>query len=213
MIKKLTIIFLLMVFFGIAINLTYDFFMIGDNISVYDNFFYRKTYANREILEGNVNDVSLEHNGMRVWVRSSSYDKETGNLKIVFEFEDVNKIKMNNLCMKARVHDDSYIFYNKVIGEELYSDEIDYFVYKYDLYHLLSTEGFNTEKESLTEKYYFTGGEKGGRIPMVLNLGKGYEIDNYLYVEFVDMLYDEYFDVGVKKIFEGLGEFRFKFEF
>lgn len=213
MIKKLIVILFVMAFFTVVLNLTYDFFMIGDNIGVYDNVFFRKTYANREILEGQVNAESLEHNDMRIWVKSSSYDKETGRLEILFEFEDVNKVEMNDLCMKLRVHDDSYVFYNKVVGNKLFADEIDYFVYNYDLYNLLSSEGFNTEKENLTEKYYFTGGEKGGGIPMVLNLGKGYEIDNYLYVEFLDMLYNKDYDTRVNKVFDKLGEFKFKFKF
>ena len=188
MIKKLIVILFVMAFFTVVVNLTYDFFMIGDNIGVYDNVFFRKTYANREILEGQVNAESLEHNDMRIWVKSSSYDKETGRLEILFEFEDVNKVEMNDLCMKLRVHDDSYVFYNKVVGNKLFADEIDYFV------------------RNIYAKAVFD-------ITMVLNLGKGYEIDNYLYVEFLDMLYNKDYDRRVNKVFDKLGEFKFKFKF
>ena len=49
-------------------------------------------------------------------------------------------------------------------------------------------------------------------LEIILNLGEGYEIKDYLYVEFIDLIYQSVNSVS-KKPFDYLGEFKFKIEF
>ena len=222
--KKLFIVFLMLILCTIIVNLSYDFFMDDRLVTIREKLTYRKIYAEREILENINGEKELSHNDIKITLENNSYDKETGKLKATFKIENM-KNQISLLTSMIRVHDNSNVFYNyRTEGNEQYVDDIDYFVYKYKMYSQLSTKGYKLDGLNDTKHFFFykppyvvyDENQKEiylnlFMIDLDLDLGKGYEIDDCIYVEFLDLIHHSGYGYQ-KKAFDYLGEFKFKLD-
>lgn len=224
--KKIFVILLVLVIAFLIVNLSYDFFMLDGVKGIREKILYRNFYKNREILENIDGSNELIKNDIKVTLKEKTYDQQTGKLRLFFEFENVKGEIISDLNTMIRIHDDSKIFYNKATADNsLYVDDIDYFIYDYPLYSMLSTKDYMIDDIDFDEKFFVfyveEKDEKTGELvkkqdrkelEIILNLGEGYEIKDYLYVEFIDLIYQSVNSVS-KKPFDYLGEFKFKIEF
>ena len=120
-----------------------------------EKILYRNLYKNREILENIDGSNELIKNDIKVSLKEKSYDQETGKLRLFFEFENVKGEILSELNTMIRVRDDSKIFYNKATDDnDLYVDDIDYFIYDYPLYSMLSTKDYMIDDIDFDEKFF-----------------------------------------------------------
>lgn len=209
--KKFFIILLLLLISFVIVNLSYDFFMIDGVKSIREKIVYRRFYNEREVLENVNNENELTHGNITVELKEKSYDKETGKIKMFFVFSHVDNFEIYNMYSMLRVHDGSKMFFNKAVGEnKSFVDDIDYFVYNYNLYSMLSNKEFEIDAIDFDEKFFFMREGKTQELEIILDIGKEYQKGDVIYVEFLDLL----FSAGgfPQKAFDYLGEFRFKIE-
>lgn len=210
--KKIFIVFVLFIIDFIIVNLSYDFFMADGVKSIREKIAYRKFYNEREILENVNNENALTHGDITVELKEKSYDKETGKVRLFFVFNNIKEIGIFNMYSMIRVHDGSKIYFNKAVGEnKTFVDDIDYFVYNYHLYSMLSTRGFEIDDIDFDEKFFFMREGNTQELEIILDIGKEHKKGDIIYVEFLDLLFSQ--GAGIpQKAFDYLGEFRFKIE-
>ena len=210
--KKIFIVFVLFIIAFIIVNLSYDFFMADGVKSIREKIAYRKFYNEREILENVNNENSLTHGDIIVELKEKSYDKETGKVRLFFVFNNIKDIGIFDMYSMIRVHDGSKIYFNKAVGEnKTFVDDIDYFVYNYHLYSMLSIKGFEIDDIDFDEKFFFMREGDTQELEIILDIGKEHQKGDIIYVEFLDLLFSQ--GAGVpQKAFDYLGEFRFKIE-
>ena len=210
--KKLFIVFLMLILCTIIVNLSYDFFMADGVKSIREKIAYRKFYNEREILENVNNENALTHGDIIVELKEKSYDKETGKVRLFFVFNNIKDIGIFDMYSMIRVHDGSKIYFNKAVGEnKTFVDDIDYFVYNYHLYSMLSSKGFEIDDIDFDEKFFFMREGDTQELEIILDIGKEHQKGDIIYVEFLDLLFSQ--GAGVpQKAFDYLGEFRFKIE-
>lgn len=210
--KKIFIVFVLFIIAFIIVNLSYDFFMADGVKSIREKIAYRKFYNEREILENVNNENALTHGDITVELKEKSYDKETGKVRLFFVFNNIKDIGIFDMYSMIRVHDGSKIYFNKAVGEnKTFVDDIDYFVYNYHLYSMLSSKGFEIDDIDFDEKFFFMREGDTQELEIILDIGKEYQKGDIIYVEFLDLLFSQ--GAGIpQKAFDYLGEFRFKIE-
>lgn len=210
--KKFFIILLLLIVAFVIVNLSYDFFMADGIKSIREKIVYRKFYNEREILENVNNETALTHGDITVELKEKSYDKETGKVRLFFVFSNIKDIGIFDMYSMIRVHDGTKIYFNKAVGEnKKFVDDIDYFVYNYHLYSMLSSKGFEIDDIDYNEKFFFMTEGKTQELEIILDIGKEYQSGDSIYVEFLDLLFSQ--GAGnPQKAFDYLGEFRFKIE-
>lgn len=210
--KKIFIVFVLFIIDFIIVNLSYDFFMADGVKSIREKIAYRKFYNEREILENVNNENALTHGDIIVELKEKSYDKETGKVRLFFVFNNIKDIGIFDMYSMIRVHDGSKIYFNKAVGEnKTFVDDIDYFVYNYHLYSMLSTRGFEIDDIDFDEKFFFMREGDTQELEIILDIGKEHKKGDIIYVEFLDLLFSQ--GAGIpQKAFDYLGEFRFKIE-
>lgn len=210
--KKIFIVFVLFIIAFIIVNLSYDFFMADGVKSIREKIAYRKFYNEREILENVNNENALTHGDIIVELKEKSYDKETGKVRLFFVFNNIKDIGIFDMYSMIRVHDGSKIYFNKAVGEnKTFVDDIDYFVYNYHLYSMLSSKGFEIDDIDFDEKFFFMREGDTQELEIILDIGKEHQKGDIIYVEFLDLLFSQ--GAGVpQKAFDYLGEFRFKIE-
>lgn len=210
--KKIFIVFVLFIIDFIIVNLSYDFFMADGVKSIREKIAYRKFYNEREILENANNENALTHGDIIVELKEKSYDKETGKVRLFFVFNNIKDIGIFDMYSMIRVHDGSKIYFNKAVGEnKTFVDDIDYFVYNYHLYSMLSTRGFEIDDIDFDEKFFFMREGDTQELEIILDIGKEHKKGDIIYVEFLDLLFSQ--GAGIpQKAFDYLGEFRFKIE-
>ena len=210
--KKIFIVFVLFIIDFIIVNLSYDFFMADGVKSIREKIAYRKFYNEREILENVNNENALTHGDIIVELKEKSYDKETGKVRLFFVFNNIKDIGIFDMYSMIRVHDGSKIYFNKAVGEnKTFVDDIDYFVYNYHLYSMLSTRGFEIDDIVFDEKFFFMREGDTQELEIILDIGKEHKKGDIIYVEFLDLLFSQ--GAGIpQKAFDYLGEFRFKIE-
>lgn len=210
--KKIFIVFVLFIIAFIIVNLSYDFFMADGVKSIREKIAYRKFYNEREILENINNENALTHGDIIVELKEKSYDKETGKVRLFFVFNNIKDIGIFDMYSMIRVHDGSKIYFNKAVGEnKTFVDDIDYFVYNYHLYSMLSSKGFEIDDIDFDEKFFFMREGDTQELEIILDIGKEHQKGDIIYVEFLDLLFSQ--GAGVpQKAFDYLGEFRFKIE-
>ena len=210
--KKIFIVFVLFIIDFIIVNLSYDFFMADGVKSIREKIAYRKFYNEREILENVNNENALTHGDIIVELKEKSYDKETGKVRLFFVFNNIKDIGIFDMYSMIRVHDGSKIYFNKAVGEnKTFVDDIDYFVYNYHLYSMLSTRGFEIDYIDFDEKFFFMREGDTQELEIILDIGKEHKKGDIIYVEFLDLLFSQ--GAGIpQKAFDYLGEFRFKIE-
>ena len=210
--KKIFIVFVLFIIDFIIVNLSYDFFMADGVKSIREKIAYRKFYNEREILENVNNENALTHGDITVELKEKSYDKETGKVRLFFVFNNIKEIGIFNMYSMIRVHDGSKIYFNKAVGEnKTFVDDIDYFVYNYHLYSMLSSKGFEIDDIDFDEKFFFMREGDTQELEIILDIGKEHKKGDIIYVEFLDLLFSQ--GAGIpQKAFDYLGEFRFKIE-
>ena len=210
--KKIFIVFVLLIIDFIIVNLSYDFFMADGVKSIREKIAYRKFYNKREILENVNNENALTHGDIIVELKEKSYDKETGKVRLFFVFNNIKDIGIFDMYSMIRVHDGSKIYFNKAVGEnKTFVDDIDYFVYNYHLYSMLSTRGFEIDDIDFDEKFFFMREGDTQELEIILDIGKEHKKGDIIYVEFLDLLFSQ--GAGIpQKAFDYLGEFRFKIE-
>lgn len=210
--KKIFIVFVLFIIAFIIVNLSYDFFMADGVKSIREKIAYRKFYNEREILENVNNENALTHGDIIVELKEKSYDKETGKVRLFFVFNNIKDIGIFDMYSMIRVHDGSKIYFNKAVGEnKTFVDDIDYFVYNYHLYSMLSSKGFEIDDIDFDEKFFFMREGDTQELEIILDIGKEHQKGEIIYVEFLDLLFSQ--GAGVpQKAFDYLGEFRFKIE-
>ncbi|MBR3881762.1 MAG: hypothetical protein IKJ36_00660 [Clostridia bacterium] len=210
--KKIFIVFVLFIIAFIIVNLSYDFFMADGVKSIREKIAYRKFYNEREILENVNNENALTHGDIIVELKEKSYDKETGKVRLFFVFNNIKDIGIFDMYSMIRVHDGSKIYFNKAVGEnKTFVDDIDYFVYNYHLYSMLSIKGFEIDDIDFDEKFFFMREGDTQELEIILDIGKEHQKGDIIYVEFLDLLFSQ--GAGIpQKAFDYLGEFRFKIE-
>lgn len=210
--KKIFIVFVLFIIDFIIVNLSYDFFMADGVKSIREKIAYRKFYNEREILENVNNENALTHGDIIVELKEKSYDKETGKVRLFFVFNNIKDIGIFDMYSMIRVHDGSKIYFNKAVGEnKTFVDDIDYFVYNYHLYSMLSTRGVEIDDIDFDEKFFFMREGDTQELEIILDIGKEHKKGDIIYVEFLDLLFSQ--GAGIpQKAFDYLGEFRFKIE-
>lgn len=210
--KKIFIVFVLFIIDFIIVNLSYDFFMADGVKSIREKIAYRKFYNEREILENVNNENALTHGDIIVELKEKSYDKETGKVRLFFVFNNIKDIGIFDMYSMIRVHDGSKIYFNKAVGEnKTFVDDIDYFVYNYHLYSMLSSKGFEIDDIDFDEKFFFMREGDTQELEIILDIGKEHQKGDIIYVEFLDLLFSQ--GAGIpQKAFDYLGEFRFKIE-
>lgn len=210
--KKIFIVFVLFIIAFIIVNLSYDFFMADGVKSIREKIAYRKFYNEREILENVNNENALTHGDIIVELKEKSYDKETGKVRLFFVFNNIKDIGIFDMYSMIRVHDGSKIYFNKAVGEnKIFVDDIDYFVYNYHLYSMLSSKGFEIDDIDFDEKFFFMREGDTQELEIILDIGKEHQKGDIIYVEFLDLLFSQ--GAGIpQKAFDYLGEFRFKIE-
>lgn len=210
--KKIFIVFVLFIIAFVIVNLSYDFFMADGVKSIREKIAYRKFYNEREILENVNNENALTHGDITVELKEKSYDKETGKVRLFFVFNNIKEIGIFDMYSMIRVHDGSKIYFNKAVGEnKTFVDDIDYFVYNYHLYSMLSSKGFEIDDIDFDEKFFFMREGDTQELEIILDIGKEHQKGDIIYVEFLDLLFSQ--GAGIpQKAFDYLGEFRFKIE-
>ena len=210
--KKVFIVFVIFIIAFVIVNLLYDFFMADDVKSIREKIVYRKFYNEREILENVNNENALTHGDIIVELKEKSYDKETGKVRLFFVFNNIKDIGIFDMYSMIRVHDGSKIYFNKAVGEnKTFVDDIDYFVYNYHLYSMLSSKGFEIDDIDFDEKFFFMREGDTQELEIILDIGKEHKKGDIIYVEFLDLLFSQ--GAGIpQKAFDYLGEFRFKIE-
>lgn len=210
--KKVFIVFVIFIIAFVIVNLLYDFFMADDVKSIREKIVYRKFYNEREILENVNNENALTHGDITVELKEKSYDKETGKVRLFFVFNNIKDIGIFDMYSMIRVHDGSKIYFNKAVGEnKTFVDDIDYFVYNYHLYSMLSSKGFEIDDIDFDEKFFFMREGDTQELEIILDIGKEHQKGDIIYVEFLDLLFSQ--GAGIpQKAFDYLGEFRFKIE-
>ena len=180
--------------------------------SIREKIAYRKFYNEREILENVNNENALTHGDIIVELKEKSYDKETGKVRLFFVFNNIKDIGIFDMYSMIRVHDGSKIYFNKAVGEnKTFVDDIDYFVYNYHLYSMLSIKGFEIDDIDFDEKFFFMREGDTQELEIILDIGKEHQKGDIIYVEFLDLLFSQ--GAGIpQKAFDYLGEFRFKIE-
>lgn len=214
--KKFVFIIIGLLMCFILINILYDFFYGDDIDNLYDKLYFRFRYYSREIIETtiNSNDDSannvLFQNNISVKLSSIDYDKTSGLLNANFDIYTNNEESLDKLRFMLCIHDDKSIFYNSSVGDMIFVGNTDYLLYNKNLYSKLSAKKLDVSKldEDTQFNIVSTPNTSYKSIELNLNLGKNYEIQDKLYIEFLDLIYKTPNNTS-HKIFDPLGEFKF----
>ena len=217
--KKFVIIVILFIVFFILVNTFYGFFYEDNVGNLLDKITFRIKYYSREILEYNLDynkdkNAIISKDNISAELYDTNYDPLSGQLTINFKFYTNNEKLIERLRFMLRVHDDEKIYYNHSVGDQLFVGNTDYLLYNKNLYPKLSTKGFDTSKLDEETSFRFSSLENGKykTLSLTFNLGKNNETSNNFYVEFLDIIYAQKYD-NFYKVFDYLGEFRYKISF
>ncbi len=217
--KKFVIIVILFIVFFILVNTFYGFFYEDNVGNLLDKITFRIKYYSREILEYNLDynkdkNAIISKDNISAELYDTNYDPLSGQLTINFKFYTNNEKLIERLRFMLRVHDDEKIYYNHSVGDQLFVGNTDYLLYNKNLYPKLSTKGFDTSKLDEETSFRFSSLENGKykTLSLTFNLGKNNETSNNFYVEFLDIIYAPKYDNSYK-VFDYLGEFRYKISF
>lgn len=214
--KKFIFICIALLIFFVLINILYDFFYGDDIDNLYDKLYFRFRYYSREILEttinyndSNTNNV-LSKDNISIKLSSIDYEKSSGLLKANFEIYTKDESFLDKLHFMLRIHNNTELFYNSSVGDMLFVGNTDYLLYNKNLYPKLSAKKFDISKldEATRVDIVNTSNTNCKSIELNFNLGENYEIQDKLYIEFLDLIYKPLYKIS-HKVFDPLGEFRF----
>lgn len=211
-------IFFLILF--IFVNIFYGFFYEDNIDSLLDKITFRIKYYSREILEYsldyNKNEMHsiISKDNISIELSNINYEQSSGKLTADFNFYTNDEKNLEKLRFMLRIHDNKNIYYNKSVGDNLFVGNTDYLLYNKNLYFKLSTKGLDTSKLDEDTSFKFSNLENGKckALSVVLDLDENYKISDNLYIEFLDLIYKPKYDNSYK-VFNYLGEFRYKISF
>lgn len=224
--KKIFAILIWLIIINILINIFYYLIMENGINILMPQLAFKLKYYFREVVEAEVDYNDLEKcnvvskNNASIKLSNINYQKDSGELQLKFEFYTNNDYILENIGGVLRVYDDQKIFSHNCIGggfgdweniqyllisEDMYRNVDFSNEYNKQLYGELDDSNLNIDRlfsiNSL-EDYPIIG-------ELSLNLGKGYEISDNLYIDFLDFQYKSVDEFVWRKAIEPLGELKF----
>lgn len=218
--KKFIILCVSSIIFFILVNIFYGFFYEDNIENIMDKILFRTKYYSREILEKTIkynnigNDNIIRKNNISIRLANINYKESSGILKANFELSSNEANSFDKISYMMKINDKQNVFYNERVGEKLYVDNLDYLLFNNNLYNKLSNKRLDTDKLD-DETHLITLSklnETTTNIEITLNLEKNYKIQENLYIEFLNLIYQPKSN-NSHKVFDGFGSFSFVINF
>lgn len=217
--KKVIFVTIWFLILYILINILYGVFFADDLKMLQNEIKFRIAYNSREIIETTLDydsykkeDASnvLSKDSISIKLSDIDYEQTTGVLKLNYDFYMNDGQSLDCIGAILRVHDDKKMSYNSFFGAAFVINRIDYLLYDENVYPII----FDTSKLDDISFFEIYDSEDGTyqKLDLVFNLGENYEIQDNLYIEFLNVVYEPLGDFWYKAI-EPLGEFKFIINF
>lgn len=226
--KKIFAILIWLIIINILINIFYYLIMENGINIIIPQLAFKLKYYFREVAEVTVdyNDLDknnvVSKNNISIKLSSINYEQASGELNLKFEFYTNNDNILENIGSVLRIYDNKKIFYhgyggttiwdsdtatNLLLGKNMYGEFDESNFYNKKLFGELDDTNFNSGLGTT-----ITGLDNDDE-PVIeevtLNLGKGYEISDNLYIDFLDFQYKSVDEFVWRKAIEPLGELKF----
>lgn len=218
--KKFIVIGIFFFIFFVFVNIFYGFFWEDNIDNLLDKIYFRIKYNSREILETSLKynknklPIIISKDNISVELYNINYEQSSGQMITNFKIYSNDGQTLEKLRFMLRVHDNKNVYYNKSVGDNLFVGNTDYLLYNKNLYYKLSTKGLDTGKLNDDTTFKLSNSEKSNckNLSLSFNLDKNYKISDSVYIEFLDLIY-KLEQNNSYKIFNYLGEFRYKISF
>lgn len=229
--KKAFIILIWFIVINILINVCYYFIfengfnIIMPQIAFKTRYFFRKTVdVTVDYKEFEKNNVVSKDN-ISIKLCNINYEKNSGELKLEFEFDTNNDYPLDYIGGVQRIYDDKKIFYHTLFGTSFYdTGNIKYLLYSENMYGVVDGSNRYNKKiygelddSNFNDEPGITYDNMNDDEPiyeeLTLNLGKDYDITGQLYIDFIDVQYKTVDEFEYHKAFEPLGVLRFIINF